>query len=350
MQKEKVIVGLSGGVDSTVCAYLLKQQGYEVIGITLDLWDSSNGEKALKDGKRVADLLEIPHTIVERKADFKNIVVDHFADSYLKGLTPNPCIVCNPNIKFDTLLKKAQEEGATKIATGHYARIEQHPTTGRFAIKNSATATKDQTYALYRLTQPQLKAMLLPIGEYEKDDIRKIAQEVDSYIAEKKDSQDICFIPDGEYANFIKEQKNPQNTAGNFVDLDGNILGKHNGLLHYTIGQRKGLGLAFGSPRYVYALRPDSNEVVICTDDELFQTTLQLEDLSYMAYESFSDGLRLQAKIRYSHQKSWCTISNLEDGRIQCVFDELQRAITPGQSVVFYDGDFVAGGGIISAS
>lgn len=347
VSREKVIVGLSGGVDSTVCAYLLKQKGYDVIGVTMDLWPGENGEKAIRDAKRVSEKLGIPHYVLNFRKEFKENVVENFIDRYFKGLTPNPCVVCNRYIKGAALLEKAHELGANYVATGHYARVEKHPVTGRYAIRNSATAQKDQTYALYRLTQEQLQSMLLPIGEYTKDEVRKIAEQIDGMVAHKGDSQDICFIPDGDYAAFIVNQKGDQGEPGDFVDLEGNVLGKHKGVIHYTVGQRKGLGLAFGKPMYVYTVDPKLNQVVLCENEALFQKKLYAGELTYMAHEKFEEGMRLQAKIRYGNKLAWCSVKMIGKDTLECTFDEAQRAITPGQSLVLYDGEYVAGGGII---
>ena len=250
-------------------------------------------------------------------------------------------------VKEKSLLDKAKEIGGKYIATGHYARIEKHPKTGRYAIRNSATAAKDQTYELYRLTQEQLGAMLLPIGEYTKDEVRKIAEAVDGFVAKKGESQDICFIPDGDYAAFIEREGKLTETPGNFVDMDGTILGKHKGLIHYTIGQRKGLGIALGKPAFVYRLDTEKNEVVLSDNAALFRTTLCAGNLAYMAYDKFEDGQRFLAKIRYAHKPAWCTVRMDGEDKLEVVFDEPQRAITPGQSLVLYDGEFVAGGGFV---
>lgn len=347
MSKGKVIVGLSGGVDSTVAAYLLKKEGYDVIGVTLNLWQSEESQATQEDARRVAEKLEIPFYLFDFKEPFQKYVIDDFMDSYLCGMTPNPCVMCNYYIKGAALLQKAKELGADYIATGHYARVEQHPVTGRYAIRNSATAEKDQTYALYRMTQEQLKGFLLPIGEYTKEEIREIAKEIDGFIAKKGDSQDICFIPDGDYASFIKRHRGIEGEEGNFVDMNGHILGKHKGMLHYTVGQRKGLGIAFGKPVFVFGLDAKRNEVILSDNEALFQKTLYANRLTGMAYEEFTDGMRLQAKIRYSHTMAWCTVRMVGEDILECTFDEAQRAITPGQSVVFYDNDLVAGGGIV---
>lgn len=344
---QKVIVGLSGGVDSTVAAYLLKKQGYDVIGVTMELWKGEHSQKAIEDASRVAEKLGIPFEVLDFSKEFRKYVVDDFIRQYQLGLTPNPCIVCNRFIKGEALLKKAKELGAEHIATGHYARIEKHPETGRYAIRNSATAVKDQTYALYRLTQEQLGAMILPIGEYTKDAVREMAQEIDGFIAKKGDSQDICFIPDGDYAAFIQGQGESCGKAGNFVDRQGNVLGRHKGIVHYTVGQRKGLGIAFGKPMYVYGSKPKENEVVLCDNQELFQTKLYAGDLAHMAVEKFEDGMRFLAKIRYAHKAAWCTVRMAAEDVLEVTFDEPQRAITPGQSLVLYDGEYVAGGGFV---
>ncbi len=347
MGKGKVIVGLSGGVDSTVAAYLLKEQGYDVIGVTMEMWQGENSQKAIADASRVAEKLGIPFEVLDFKKEFREYVVNDFAENYQKGLTPNPCIVCNSLVKGQALLEKAHEMGAEYIATGHYARIEKHPKTGRYAIRNSITATKDQTYALYRLTQEQLKAILLPIGEYTKDEVRKIAEKIDGFVAKKGDSQDICFIPDGDYASFIEREGGSCGKTGDFVDRAGNVLGKHKGLIHYTVGQRKGLGIAFGKPMYVYGVKPAENQVVLCDNEALFRKKLYVSDLAYMAVERFEDGMRFRAKIRYAHKAAWCTVRMIGDDILKCEFDEPQRAITPGQSLVLYDGEYVAGGGFI---
>lgn len=347
MNKGKVIVGLSGGVDSTVAAYLLKEQGYDVIGVTMEMWPGEGSKKAIEDASRVAKNLGIPYEVLDFKKEFRECVVNNFMEQYQKGLTPNPCIVCNRLVKGQALLEKAHEMGAAHIATGHYARIEKHPKTGRYAIRNSITAVKDQTYALYRLTQDQLEAMLLPIGEYNKDEVRAIAEKIDGFVAKKGDSQDICFIPDGDYAAFIEKEGTYKGKAGYFVDMEGKVLGKHKGLIHYTVGQRKGLGIAFGKPVYVYGVDAEKNQVKLCDNEALFRRTLYAGDLAHMAYEKFEDGMRFKAKIRYAHKAAWCTVRMVEGDILECTFDEPQRAITPGQSLVLYDGEYVVGGGFV---
>ena len=355
--KKRVVVGMSGGVDSSVAAYLLKEQGYEVIGVTMQIWQDEDkaaaeengvccGLSAVEDARRVAQVLDIPYYVMNFKKEFKENVMDYFVQEYLAGRTPNPCIACNRYVKWEALLKRSMEIGADYIATGHYARISQLQN-GRFAIRNSVTASKDQTYALYNLTQFQLAHTLMPVGDYEKDQIRKLAQENRLPVANKPDSQDICFVPDGDYASFI-EQAAPDKIPGegNFVTEDGTILGKHKGITHYTVGQRKGLGLSMGHPVFVSQLRPETNEVVI-SDSDVFRTELTCNHINFMGMESLPAPRRLWAKVRYAHRGQWCIARQIADDRIHCEFENPVRAITPGQAVVFYDGEYVMGGGTI---
>lgn len=353
MQKKKVIVGMSGGVDSSVAAYLLQKQGYEVVGVTMGMWQNKGETEgcgnmaAVQDARRVAEKLGIAYHVLDFRKEFREKVVEYFMDSYEKGLTPNPCIMCNRHVKWEALLQYADETGAEYIATGHYARIEKHPETRRLAIRNSVTEAKDQTYALYRLTQEQLARTIMPIGAYEKEEIRKIAENVDDFVAKKSDSQDICFIPDGNYTAFLQEQGKTTQNPGNFVDMEGNILGQHKGLMYYTVGQRKGLGIAFGKPMYVYNLDVEKNQVVLCDNEALFTHTVYATQLNPMAVPAFQKGMRFLGKIRYSHKTAWCTVKSVEGDIMECVFDEPQRAVTPGQALVLYDGEYVAGGGTI---
>ena len=360
MNKKTVVVGMSGGVDSSVAAYLLKNQGYNVIGVTMQIWQDENrcdieenggccGLSAVDDARRIAFKLDIPYYVMNFKKEFKSNVIDYFVDEYKKGHTPNPCIACNRYVKWESLLRRSKEIGADYIATGHYARIEKHPITGRYALKLSATTQKDQTYALYNLTQEQLASTIMPVGEYTKEQIREIASKIDNFVSKKKDSQEICFIPDNDYGNFIEKEYSFKAPKGNFVDTDGNILGKHRGIIYYTVGQRKGLGISFGKPMYVYEIRPETNEVVLCENDALFHKTLYANNINLMSVPEIKDGMRFMAKIRYSHKKSPCTVK-INGDILECIFDEPQRAITPGQAVVLYDGDYVAGGGTIISS
>ena len=358
MEKKKVVVGMSGGVDSSVAAYLLKEQGYDVIGVTMQIWQDEAeyvqeenggccGLSAVDDARRVAQRLEIPYYVMNFKNEFKKSVMDYFVAEYLKGRTPNPCIACNRYVKWESLLQRSLSIGADYIATGHYARIAQLAN-GRYAIRNSVTAAKDQTYALYNLTQEQLAHTLMPVGEYHKDEIRAIAEEIGLMVASKKDSQEICFIPDHDYAAFIERETNGNvPPAGNFVTADGKILGQHKGITHYTIGQRRGLGLAMGEHVFVTEIRPQTNEVVIGRSEDVFSKELEADNLNFMALADFKEPTRLLAKIRYAHKGAMCTVERIGEDRVRCVFDEPQRAVTPGQAVVFYDGDYVAGGGTI---
>lgn len=358
MSKAKVVVGMSGGVDSSVAAWLLKEQGYEVIGVTMQIWqDEDNqiqeenggccGLSAVEDARRVAWDLEIPYYVMNFKEEFQSNVINYFVDEYQKGRTPNPCIACNRYVKWESLLKRSMDIGAEFIATGHYAQIEKLEN-GRFALKKSVTAAKDQTYALYNLTQFQLSHTLMPVGAYSKDQIRELAKGLHLEVAHKPDSQEICFIPDHDYAGFIEESTGRKAAEGDFVDLDGQVIGRHKGITHYTVGQRKGLGLSMGQPVFVVEIRPETNEVVIGKGNDVFSDTLRADKLNWMAIECLEGReMRLSAKIRYSHKGAMCTVKEVENGLVECRFDEPQRAITPGQAVVFYQGDYVVGGGTI---
>ena len=359
MAGKKVVVGMSGGVDSSVAAYLLKQQGYDVIGVTMQIWQDEDqftqaesggccGLSAVDDARRVADRLEIPYYVMNFKREFKKNVMDYFTAEYLKGRTPNPCIACNRYVKWESLLQRSLEIGADYIATGHYARVEQL-SNGRYAIRNSVTAAKDQTYALFNLTQKQLSHTLMPVGDYTKDEIRAIAEDIGLMVAHKKDSQEICFIPDNDYAGFIdRECGEMVPPPGNFVSVDGEILGRHKGITHYTIGQRKGLGIACGYPVFVTEIRPETNEVVLGSDKDVYTNRLYANQLNFMALPDIEEPVRLKAKIRYSHAGSCCTVRRTGADEICCEFEEPVRAVTPGQAVVLYDGDYVAGGGVIT--
>lgn len=355
---KKVVVGMSGGVDSSVAAYLLKKQGYEVIGVTMQIWQDEEeavieenggccGLSAVDDARRVAAMLDIPYYVMNFKKEFKCRVVDYFTEEYLHGRTPNPCNACNRFVKWEALLLRSMQIGADYIATGHYARIDKLPN-GRFAVRNSVTAAKDQTYALYNLTQEQLAHTLMPIGDYTKEEIRQMAADLELPVAEKPDSQDICFIPDGDYGAFL-EREVPDRLPGpgNFVSTDGTVLGRHKGITHYTIGQRKGLNLAMGHPVFVAALRPETNEVVIGENEDIHTNEVFCRDVNYMAMADLREPKRALVKIRYAHKGSPCLLEKLADGRVKCTFDEPVRAATPGQAAVFYEDGYVLGGGTI---
>ncbi len=346
---------MSGGVDSSVAAYLLKEQGYDVIGVTMQIWqeDTEYEEReggccslsAVDDARRVANKIGIPFYVLNFRESFKKNVIDYFIDEYMEGKTPNPCIVCNKYLKFDELLKKAQGIGADYIATGHYAKIEKH--NGRYILVKSDDDKKDQTYALYNMTQNQLAHTLMPCGKYTKDRIREIAKEIGLDVHNKKDSEEICFIPDNNHGRYISEAMPGKVKEGNFIDKEGNILGKHKGIVYYTIGQRKGLGLAMGRPVFVTDINPLTNEVVVGSEEDIFKTDLVCKDVNFIAFDSLDKPLELKAKIRYSAKPADAIISPLENGKIKVSFKEKQRAITKGQSVVFYLDDLVVGGGVI---
>ena len=355
--KKKVAVGMSGGVDSSVAAYLLKEQGYDVIGVTMQIWQDEDplaqaenggccGLSAVDDARRVADRLDIPYYVLNFKREFKENVIDYFMDEYMHARTPNPCIACNRYVKWEALLNRARELGCDYIATGHYARVVQLDN-GRYALKKSATDRKDQTYALYNLTQEQLAHTLMPVGEYEKEQIREIAAKIGLLIANKPDSQEICFIPDNDYAGYIERESGKTFPKGNFVDLEGNILGTHKGIIHYTIGQRKGLGLSMGSPVFVVDIRSETNEVVIGSNLDTFHDSLYAGKVNLMSVDALEGEREVVAKIRYSHKGAPCWIKMVDEDTVLCKFEEPVRAITPGQAVVFYDGDIVLGGAVI---
>lgn len=352
MDRKKVVIGMSGGVDSSVAAWLLKEQGYEVIGATMLHWepktiDAEGLPDFATDAKKMADAIGIPHCVMDFKKEFCSHVMENFVQEYVKGRTPNPCIVCNRFVKWEALLQRSRAMGADYIATGHYAQILHLPN-GRYTLKTAEKGEKDQTYALYRLTQDQLAHTLMPVGSYTKDQIRKIAEKAGLEVASKPDSQEICFIPDHDYAKFIRDFTGKEMPAGNFVTKDGTILGRHSGITHYTIGQRRGLNIAEGRRVFVTEIRPETNEVVIGEAEDVFSERLLCDQVNWMAIDGLhGNELRVTAKIRYAHKGALCTIHEREDGVVECIFDEPQRAVTPGQSVVFYQDGYVVGGGTI---
>lgn len=342
--KEKVVVGMSGGVDSSVAALLLKEQGYEVIGVTLKVWKDDQKE-AIEDAKKVADALGIEHRVLDVKENFKCKVVDYFTNEYLSGKTPNPCVVCNKEIKFGDLLRYALGIGANFVATGHYARIEKDG--DRFLLKKSKSLSKDQTYPLYHLTQKQLAHVILPLADYEKSEVREIAKKAGLKVADKGDSQDICFVKNNDYAGFIEQETGVKAKAGDFVDQTKKILGKHSGVYHYTIGQRKGLGIAVGKPIFVSKIDTNTNEITLGDEENILSKSLIAEDINFIPFDKLEKPLKVKAKIRYGNKEAEATISPLKDGKVRVDFVEPQRAITTGQSVVFYQDDLVVGGGVI---
>jgi len=361
MSKGKVMLGMSGGVDSSVAAAILKEEGYEVFGVTMQIWpDIDEGRRqtesgccslsAVDDARRVANRLGINYYVLNFKEVFQQKVIDYFTNEYLAGRTPNPCIACNRFIKFEALLAKAVSMGMDYVATGHYARIAYDDASGRYLLRKSVTAEKDQTYVLYTMTQYQLERTLFPIGEYRKEQVRALAREYGLPVASKPDSQEICFVEDNDYGRFITENTEAEIKPGYFVDREGNILGRHRGIIHYTVGQRKGLGVSFGKPMYVVDIRPEDNTVVLGGADEVFSGGLIASDPNFISMDKLNDEMRVTAKIRYSAKEAPAVIRPLDGNRVEVTFDEPQRAITPGQAVVFYDGDIVVGGAVIDRS
>ncbi len=358
MTKKKVMIGMSGGVDSSVAAAILLEKGYEVIGVTMQIWPDMEEERlkteggccslsAVDDARRVANKLGIPYYVMNFKEVFEKKVIDYFTEEYINGRTPNPCIACNRHVKFDALLNKAVSMGIDYIATGHYAKVEFDETSKRFLLKKSVTDRKDQTYALYNLTQEQLARTLMPIGDYEKDRVRELAKELGLTVATKPDSQEICFVEDNDYAGFIEKNTDYKVKPGNFVDTKGKILGRHNGIIHYTVGQRKGLGITFGKPMFVVGIDAKNDNVVLGEEGEVLSDSLTASDLNFISIEKLDGPMSVEVKIRYSARPAVATITPAGEGQVKVEFDIPQRAITPGQSVVFYDGDVVVGGGVI---
>lgn len=361
MNQKTVVVGMSGGVDSSVAAWLLKKAGYRVIGVTMETWPdrgrdaqgackdlpASCGVSAAEDARQVAQKLSIPHDIVDFRQEFKRRVVDYFVDEYWHGRTPNPCIACNRFVKWEALFARSLDLGADFVATGHYARVERLEN-GRYTLQECAAAGKDQTYALYKLTQAQLSRTLMPLGDYSKEEVRQMAAEIGLLVADKPDSQEICFIPDHDYAGFIQRYLGQEARPGNFVDSRGNILGQHRGIIHYTVGQRKGLGLSAGRRMFVREIRPESNEVVLGEGDEVFSSVLRCSHIHWMGLDGLGGKERTMCvKIRYSHKGEACRVRQVGEDLLECAFMAPVRAVTPGQAAVFYQDGRVMGGGTI---
>ncbi len=351
---EKVMVAMSGGVDSSVAAAVLKES-YEVTGVTLRLFTNEDIQldrsktccslEDVEDARRVANRLNIPYYVYNFGDRFRECVIDKFNRSYIEGLTPNPCIDCNRFIKFSALLQRAELLGQDYIATGHYVRRRYDAEAGRYQLLKGADAGKDQSYVLYSMTQEQLARTLFPIGEMTKSQTRAVAEQYGLINADKPDSQDICFVPDGDYAGFIERDTGRQFPEGDFVDKDGNILGRHKGMIRYTIGQRKGLGIALGKPAYVIAKDMEKNQVVLGDNADLFCETAYACDVNWLSVKRPEKPIRVCARVRYNQKEQPATLYPLENGNIKVVFDQPQRAITYGQALVCYDGELLLGGG-----
>ena len=340
---EKVLVGMSGGVDSSVAAKLLLDSGYTVGGITLSLCDQAID--CTDDAKDVCDKMGLVHYSVDLKDQFKKYVISDFVNEYKLGNTPNPCIVCNKHIKFGAMLEKAVELGFDKIATGHYARILKRD--GRYILLKARDLSKDQSYVLYNLTQEQLSKVVFPLGEYTKPEIREIAENAGFVNADRPDSQDICFVPDGDYATFIEKTDGFKSQEGDYVDINGDLLGKHKGVINYTIGQRKGLGIALGKPQFVISKDADTNKVVLGDEEHLFKKIVLIKNVNFIPFDELKGEMKVTAKLRYRHSPSEAVIRSLENGIVEIEFSEPQRAPSSGQAAVLYDGDIVVGGGTI---
>ncbi len=351
---EKVVVGMSGGVDSAVAALLLKKSGYDVVGVTLRTWQSdedyANRCCDIDDARSTAHRIGIDYYPVNCTSDFQRFVVEPFKNSYVRGLTPNPCIECNRYVKWEKLLYYSKVVGAKYIATGHYASVVKLDN-GRYTVKQAEHAEKDQTYMLWKLTQDQLESTLMPLGGLSKTEVREIAKEAGLPVASKPDSQEICFVTNGSYADYIEGARADGDTEGYFIDTQGNILGRHRGIIHYTVGQRKGIGLALGYPVYVKEIRAKTNEVVLCGEQSLYGKEIICSDVNFMSIPGLKTGeeLACSVKIRYRHQAQPAIIAAANDGSVKISFSSPVRAATPGQSAVFYDSENrIIGGGVIT--
>lgn len=357
---KKALIAMSGGVDSSVAALLMQQKGYECVGATMKLFENEQAgvkrEKTccslddVEDARSVAYRLHMPYYVFNFTANFEKEVMDRFVHAYENGCTPNPCIDCNRYLKFEKLYQRMQEMQMDTIVTGHYARVAYDEVSGRYLLKKGLDSSKDQSYVLYNLTQEQLAHTQFPVGELSKHQVREIAEEYGFLNADKPDSQDICFVPDGDYAGFIERYTGKSPETGAFLDPAGNRIGTHRGVIHYTIGQRKGLGISAPHPLYVCGICPADNTVTLGYSENLFSRKLTASDVNLISCDSIETPIRIQAKIRYRHPAQPATAWMTPDGTLHVEFDEPQRAVTCGQAVVLYDGDTVVGGGRISGA
>ena len=351
MANKKVLLGMSGGVDSSVSAVLLKEQGYDVIGITLQLFAGSccNLDTNL-DAKNVCKSIGIPHITYDLRDEFKCNVIDDFINEYSNCRTPNPCIECNRYMKFGAMFEKAKELGCDYIATGHYAKIEYSEKYNQYVLKKSNAIAKDQSYVLYNIPRKMLGNVLFPLGNFtSKEEIRKVAREHNLKVANKPDSEDICFIPDGNYKKFLEENSNLKPKQGNIVNIAGEILGKHNGLYNYTIGQRKGLGISYNEPLFVIGFNKEKNELIVGTNKDIYKKEMLVNSLNWLLVDELKEKCKVDVKTRYSTKEAKASIEQIDKDLVKVVFDEPAQRITPGQSAVFYIGDVVLGGGKIYA-
>lgn len=342
----KTGVAMSGGVDSSVAALLLQQSGYDLLGVTMRVFEGAP-ERDEADAAAVASRLGFGHVTVDLCDEFRNSVMKYFAQSYICGKTPNPCVYCNKVIKFGALSDKVKELGCGMIATGHYARVNKNDPSGRILLERAIYAEKDQSYVLWQLSQAQLSSALFPLGDYTKPQVREIAAENGFVSSDRPDSQDICFVPDGCYREFIEKFTGRKFASGDFVGTDGKFWGKHKGLISYTIGQRKGLGISAPAPLFVIRKDVEQNRVYLGSNEELFSSRVEAKEINLIAVEKIESSLRVTAKTRYSQKEAAATVYQTGDSTMTVEFDEPQRAVTPGQSVVLYDGETVVGGGII---
>ena len=349
MENKKVLLGMSGGVDSSVSALLLKKQGYDVIGTTLELFAGSSccNINTYMDAKNVCKQIGIPHFTLDYKDEFRKYVIDDFIKCYSNCKTPNPCIECNKYMKFGIMYEEAKKRGCEYIATGHYAKTEYSEKYGRWVLKKSKAGKKDQSYVLWNIPKELIEHVIFPLGDFEtKEDIRAIAREAELKVANKPDSEDICFVPDGDYKKFLETNSTLRPKVGNIVTTKGEVVGTHTGLYKYTIGQRRGLGISYKEPLFVVGFNKNKNEVIVGTHDELFSKEILVEDINLLLFDDVKTPIEVEVKTRYTANMAKATIVQIED-IIKVTFEEPQRAVTPGQSAVFYIDDIVVGGGKI---